>query len=44
MSLNKMSKKGIVAMYQYLIAKKKISHNGAGFRRMMELNNRIHWK
>ena len=38
-----MSRKDIVKMYQRLIAKKRISHNGAGFRRMMELNNKL-WR
>jgi len=44
MSYKKMSEKEIIGLYQMLIAKKKISHNGAGFRRMMYLNNRINWK
>jgi hypothetical protein len=39
-----MSRKDIVKLYQDLIAKKRISHNGAGFRRMVELNNRLSWK
>jgi len=39
-----MSRKDIVELYQHLIAKKRISHNGAGFRRMIELNNKLNWR
>ena len=38
-----MSRKDVIKMYQDLIAKKRISHNGSGFRRMMELNNKL-WR
>lgn len=31
----------VIRMYRDLISKKKISHNGAAFRRMIELEDRI---
>ena len=31
----------IIKLYRDLISKKKISHNGAGFRRMIELEDKI---
>jgi len=32
----------IIRLYQRLIASRKISHNGSGFRRMMQLNDRLY--
>jgi hypothetical protein len=31
----------IIKLYRDLISKKKISHNGAGFRRMIELEDKL---
>ena len=31
----------IIRLYKDLISKKKISHNGAGFRRMIELEDKL---
>ena len=31
----------IIRLYRDLISKKKISHNGAGFRRMIELEDKL---
>ena len=38
-----MSRKDIVKMYRDMIADRSISHNGAGFRRMMQLSGKLKW-
>jgi len=38
-----MSRKDIIKMYRDMIADRSISHNGAGFRRMMQLSGKLKW-